>query len=45
MQLKRYKAKSKLYNGKRYLEYKLNFLRIYVVIMEDLEAEINKELK
>ena len=30
---------------KRYLEYKLNFLRIYVVIMEDLEAEINKELK
>ena len=39
------KLKANFSMVKRYLEYKLNFLRIYVVIMEDLEAEINKELK
>mgnify|MGYP001356503093 FL=1 len=39
------KLKANFTMVKRYLEYKLNFLRIYVVIMEDLEAEINKELK
>ena len=38
------KLKANFSMVKRYLEYKLNFLRIYVVIMEDLEAEINKEL-
>ena len=39
------KLKANFSMVKRYLEYKLNFLRIYVVIMEDLETEINKELK
>ena len=39
------KLKANFSMVKRYLEYKLNFLRIYVLIMEDLEAEINKELK
>ncbi len=39
------KLKANFSMVKRYLEYKLNFLRIYVVIMEDLEAEINKELE
>ena len=39
------KLKANFSMVKRYLEYKLNFLRIYVVIMEDLEAEINIELK
>ena len=39
------KLKANFSMVKRYLEYKLNFLRIYVVILEDLEAEINKELK
>ena len=39
------KLKANFTMVKRYLQYKLNFLRIYVVIMEDLEAEINKELK
>ena len=39
------KLKANFSMVKRYLEYKLNFLRIYIVIMEDLEAEINKELK
>ena len=39
---KRYKKlKANFSMVKRYLDYKLNFLRIYVVIMEDLEAEIN----
>ena len=42
---KEIKLKANFSMVKRYLEYKLNFLRIYAVIMEDLEAEINKELK
>ena len=39
------KLKANFSMVKRYLEYKINFVSLYVVIMEDLEAEINKELK
>ena len=39
------KLKANFTMVKRYLEYKLNFLKLYVIILEDLESEINQVLE
>ena len=39
------KLKSKLIMIKRYLEYKINFLRLYMLSLDDLERELNISMK
>ena len=39
------KLKSKLIMIKRYLEYKINFLRLYILSLDDLERELNISMK